>query len=186
MKKMYRGRLEAMEEALEKHMPEGMAWTQPEGGMSVWVTLPTGIDAAELLIHVRERGVIFVPGRFFYFQHPQPNTLRLGFAALDEKQILRGIQSLAELLKIEFRKRQRGARNESLARVALSDFRRNRDDRDTGKVRSGEKKLSPEQRTTRTRDGGGAERERSEKAGLSPNRRMLALAAAARMSAACS
>jgi DNA-binding transcriptional MocR family regulator len=77
------------------------------------------VDAAELLIHLRERGVIFVPGRFFYFQHPQPNALRLSFAALDEKQIVRGIQSLAELLKIEFRKRQRGARNESLARVAL-------------------------------------------------------------------
>jgi 2-aminoadipate transaminase len=119
MKKIYRGRLETMEEALAKHMPEGMAWTQPEGGLSVWVTLPTGIDAAELLIHLRERGVIFVPGRFFYFQHPQPNALRLSFAALDEKQIVRGIQSLAELLKIEFRKRQRGARNESLARVAL-------------------------------------------------------------------
>jgi 2-aminoadipate transaminase len=119
MKKIYRSRLETMEEALGKHMPEGMAWTHPEGGLSVWVTLPTGVDAAELLIHLRERGVIFVPGRFFYFQHPQPNALRLSFAALDEKQIVRGIQSLAELLKIEFRKRQRGARNESLARVAL-------------------------------------------------------------------
>ena len=119
MKKIYRGRLETMEQALAKHMPEGMAWTRPEGGLSVWVTLPTGIDAAELLIHLRDRGVIFVPGRFFYFQHPQPNALRLSFAALDEKQIVRGIQSLAELLKIEFRKRQRGARNESLARVAL-------------------------------------------------------------------
>jgi 2-aminoadipate transaminase len=119
MKKIYRGRLETMEQALAKHMPEGMAWTRPEGGLSVWVTLPTGVDAAELLIHLRERGVIFVPGRFFYFQHPQPNALRLSFAALDEKQIVRGIQSLAELLKIEFRKRQRGARNESLARVAL-------------------------------------------------------------------
>jgi 2-aminoadipate transaminase len=119
MKKIYRSRLETMEQALAKHMPEGMAWTRPEGGLSVWVTLPTGVDAAELLIHLRERGVIFVPGRFFYFQHPQPNALRLSFAALDEKQIVRGIQSLAELLKIEFRKRQRGARNESLARVAL-------------------------------------------------------------------
>jgi DNA-binding transcriptional MocR family regulator len=119
MKKIYRSRLETMEQALAKHMPEGMAWSRPEGGLSVWVTLPTGVDAAELLIHLRERGVIFVPGRFFYFQHPQPNALRLSFAALDEKQIVRGIQSLAELLKIEFRKRQRGARNESLARVAL-------------------------------------------------------------------
>ena len=119
MKKVYRGRLEALEAALEKHMPEETTWSRPEGGMSIWVTLPAGLDAGELLIHVRERGVHFVPGRYFYYQNPQPNTLRLGFAGLDEKRIARGVQTLAELLKIELRKRQRGARNGSLSRVAL-------------------------------------------------------------------
>jgi 2-aminoadipate transaminase len=119
MKKVYRGRLEALEAALEKHMPAETTWSQPEGGMSIWVTLPSGLDAGELLIHVRERGVHFVPGRYFYYQNPQPNTLRLGFAGLDEKRIERGVRTLAELLKIELRKRQRGARNERLSRVAL-------------------------------------------------------------------
>jgi len=118
MSKIYRSKLAAVFEALEKHMPEGTSWTRPEGGVSVWVTLPTGIDAAELLIHLRERGVIFVPGRYFYFQQPQPNTLRLSFAALSEKEITRGIQSLGDELKIEFRKRQRGARSDT-PRVAL-------------------------------------------------------------------
>src|SRR6202453_2769699 len=119
MKKVYRGRLEAMEAALEKHMPKEATWTRPEGGMSVWVTLPTGFDAGELLIHLRERGVLFVPGRYFYLQNPQPNTLRLGFAALDEKKIARGVQTFSELLKVEFQKRQRGARSELPSRVAL-------------------------------------------------------------------
>lgn len=119
MKKVYRGRLEALETALEKHMPDETTWSRPEGGMSIWVTLPAGLDAGELLIHVRERGVHFVPGRHFYYQNPQPNTLRLGFAGLDEKRIARGVQTLADLLKIELRKRQRGARNEPLSRVAL-------------------------------------------------------------------
>ncbi|HXZ13428.1 MAG TPA: PLP-dependent aminotransferase family protein [Candidatus Sulfotelmatobacter sp.] len=119
MKKVYRSRLEAIEEAFEKHMPVETTWTRPEGGMSIWVTLPAGFDAAELLIHVRERGVLFVPGRYFYIQNPQPNTLRLGFAGLDEKQIARGVQMLGEMLKVEFRKRQRGARGELPSRVAL-------------------------------------------------------------------
>ena len=119
MKKVYRSRLEAMEEAFEKHMPEETTWTRPEGGMSIWVTLPAGLDAGELLIHVRERGVLFVPGRYFYLQNPQPNTLRLGFAGLDEKRIARGVQMLGDLLKVEFRKRQRGARGELHSRVAL-------------------------------------------------------------------
>src|SRR6202047_2044351 len=119
MKKVYRSRLEALEHALVQHMPEETTWTRPEGGMTVWITLPPGFDAGELLIHIRERGVLFVPGRYFYTQQPQPNTLRLGFAGLDEKRIARGIQMLGDAFKVEFRKRQRGARHESHSRVAL-------------------------------------------------------------------
>ena len=119
MRKAYRSRLEAVEEALERHMPEQSTWTRPEGGLSIWVTLPPGFDAAELLIHARERGVLFVPGRYFYLQHPQPNTLRLGFASLDEKRIARGIQILGDVLKQELRKRQRNGGGEVSARVAL-------------------------------------------------------------------
>ena len=119
MKKIYLSRLEAMEEALEKFMPEEVVWTRPEGGMSVWVTLPPGFDAGDLLIHVRERGVLYIPGRTFYFQNPQPNTLRLGFPSVDEKQIAKGIEKVGDQLKNEFRKRQRGNRAESQSRVAL-------------------------------------------------------------------
>jgi GntR family transcriptional regulator/MocR family aminotransferase len=119
MRKAYRSRLETIEECLEKEMPGETTWTRTEGGMCVWVTLPPGFDAAEFLIHTRERGVIFIPGRYFYSQHPQPNTLRLGFASLGEKQIARGIQILADTLKQELRKRHRGANGVSTARVAL-------------------------------------------------------------------
>jgi DNA-binding transcriptional MocR family regulator len=119
MKKIYRARLEALEQCLEKEMPEETTWTRTEGGMCLWLSLPPGFDAAEFLIHARERGVLFVPGRYFYSQHPQPNTLRLGFASLDEKSIGRGVHILAETLKQEIRKRHRGANSASQARVAL-------------------------------------------------------------------
>lgn len=119
MKQVYRSRLNAMEEALLNHMPDGVTWTHPEGGMSLWVSLPPGLDAGELLIHARERGILFVPGRHFYVQHPKPNTLRLGFSSVDEAHIARGIRTLGEVVKSELRKRQRGLREESQARVAL-------------------------------------------------------------------
>ena len=80
-----RSRLAAIDEALRKNMPEGTRWTRPEGGMCLWLELPLGFDASELLIHAKERGVLFAPGRYFYVQSPQPNTLRLSYAALDEK-----------------------------------------------------------------------------------------------------
>jgi 2-aminoadipate transaminase len=118
-RKAYSARLAALEQALARHMPHGTKWTRPEGGMCVWVELPPGFDANELLIHVRERGVLFSPGRYFYLQSPMPNTLRLGFPGLNEREIARGIATLADVLRIEMRKRQRGARRAEMPRVAL-------------------------------------------------------------------
>jgi 2-aminoadipate transaminase len=119
MRKVYTARLMALDEALQKHMPEQTRWTRPEGGMCLWLELPPGFDASELLIHVKERGVLFAPGRYFYVQGPLPNTLRLGFAGLDEKQIARGVMTMADLLRVEMRKRQRGVRRAERSRVAL-------------------------------------------------------------------
>jgi len=119
MRKIYAERLRALDEALRRHMPEGVRWTQPDGGMCLWLELPPGYDASELMIHSRERGVLFAPGRYFYVQSPMPNTLRLGFANLNEKELARGVAILAELLKIEMRKRQRGTRRAEREHVAL-------------------------------------------------------------------
>jgi len=119
MRKVYASRMVALDEALRKHMPEETRWTRPEGGMCLWLELPPGFDASELLIHVKERAVLFAPGRYFYVQGPLPNTLRLAFAGLDEKQILRGVMTIADLLRVEMRKRQRGVRRAERSRVAL-------------------------------------------------------------------
>ena len=119
MRKIYSDRLNALDEALRKNMPEGVRWVRPEGGMAFWLELPAGFDASELMIHARERGVLFAPGRYFYVQSPMPNTLRLGFASLNEKQIARGVSILADLLRVEMRKRQRGTRRAERTHVAL-------------------------------------------------------------------
>jgi 2-aminoadipate transaminase len=119
MRKVYSSRLAALDEALRKHMPEGTRWTKPEGGMCLWLELPAGFDASELLIHAKERGVLFAPGRYFYVQSPLPNALRLSFAAMSEKEISRGIIILADLLRIEMKKRERGVRRAERSRVAL-------------------------------------------------------------------
>jgi 2-aminoadipate transaminase len=119
MRKVYASRLLVLDEALRKNMPEGTRWTRPDGGMCLWLELPPGFDASELLIHAKERSVLFAPGRYFYVQGPLPNTLRLAFAGLDEKQITRGVVTLADLLRVEMRKRQRGVRRAERSRVAL-------------------------------------------------------------------
>src|SRR5271154_2331471 len=119
MRKVYASRLQALDEALRKQMSDTARWTRPEGGMCLWLELPPGFDASELLIHAKERGVLFAPGRYFYVQNPLPNTLRLAYAGLNEKEIARGVATLAELLRVEMKKRERGVRRAERSRVAL-------------------------------------------------------------------
>ncbi|MEO1160615.1 MAG: aminotransferase class I/II-fold pyridoxal phosphate-dependent enzyme, partial [Pseudomonadota bacterium] len=97
---VYRQRRDAMLAALSKHMPDGVSWTQPEGGMFVWVTLPEGIDAADLLSRSLEtEKVAFVPGRPFFADGSNENTLRLSYSCMSDDQIEEGMVRLGRLVR---------------------------------------------------------------------------------------
>src|SRR5439155_558859 len=51
----YRRRRDTLVAALKRRMPEDVTWTEPEGGFSLLVTLPAGLDAGALLPRARER-----------------------------------------------------------------------------------------------------------------------------------
>lgn len=96
---VYRARRDAMLDALAAHMPEGVRWTRPEGGMFVWVTLPEQLDGAALLERsLQEAQVAFVPGAAFFADGSGRNTLRLNFSSPDEAMIAEGIQRLARVI----------------------------------------------------------------------------------------
>lgn len=96
----YRTKRDTMLAALAKHMPQGTSWTEPDGGLFVWVTLPASINAADLLKRaVAEAGVAFVPGHAFFADGSGKNTMRLSFSLPDVASIARGIKSLAGLIK---------------------------------------------------------------------------------------
>jgi len=97
---VYRARRDAMLAALARHMPEGVRWTRPEGGMFVWLTLPEGLDGAELLARSLEtEKVAFVPGRAFFADGSNGNTLRLSFSCADEAMIEEGMRRLGRLIR---------------------------------------------------------------------------------------
>ena len=96
---VYRSRRDRMLAALDAHMPDGIAWTRPEGGMFVWLTLPEGWDGARLLARaVAESGVAFVPGGAFFADGSGANAVRLSFSLAGEEQIDQGIARLAKLI----------------------------------------------------------------------------------------
>jgi len=95
----YRSRRDWLLAALQRHMPAGVSWTHPQGGLFVWVTLPEGIDAAALLQRsLKEAGVAFVPGGAFFHDGRGRNTLRLSYSLPGEADIDRGIARLARLI----------------------------------------------------------------------------------------
>jgi 2-aminoadipate transaminase len=92
----YRERRDAMLAALADLMPPGTAWTRPEGGMFVWVTLPEGVEALPLLAEAVERRVAFVPGTAFHVDGGGANALRLNFTNSPPDRIREGVARLAE------------------------------------------------------------------------------------------
>lgn len=100
LRRVYRLRRDAMLTALKEHMPDGVEWTKPEGGMFVWVTLPKDMDGAALLRHALEtQKLAFVPGQAFFADRSGANTLRLAYSLADEAQINEGMKRLGAAIR---------------------------------------------------------------------------------------
>jgi DNA-binding transcriptional MocR family regulator len=100
LRSTYVARRDAMLAALKAHMPEGVSWTKPEGGMFIWVTLPRHMNGGDLLrTSLETQRVAFVPGQAFYADQSGANTLRLSFSLADGTQIIEGIKRLGAAVR---------------------------------------------------------------------------------------
>ncbi|MBD8554762.1 PLP-dependent aminotransferase family protein [Rhizobium sp. CFBP 8762] len=96
----YRERRDLLLSALARHMPAGVEWTKPEGGMFIWVTLPESIDSAALLAEaVKTVRIAFVPGQAFHADGTGANTLRLSFSCASAQGIEEGMLRLGNLIR---------------------------------------------------------------------------------------
>lgn len=92
---LLRVRRDAMLEALERHAPEGAAWTRPEGGYFVWLDLD---HAAPSLAAAQAAGVTFVEGKDFFADGSGASSIRLAFSYVSTDEIAEGVARLAPLL----------------------------------------------------------------------------------------
>ena len=95
----YKNRCELMMKTIKEYFPEGVKYTDPDGGMFIWVELPEGIDANEMLDDAIEAGVAYVSGEFFYANEGKKNTIRLNYTTMSEEQIVEGIKILAKVIE---------------------------------------------------------------------------------------
>jgi len=99
----YKERRNAMLDALEEHMPDGITWTRPQGGLFLWVTLPQEFNATEMLQEAISEKVAYVPGEFFYPDASMKNNMRLNFSYCNPKLINEGIARLGVAFKKKLR-----------------------------------------------------------------------------------
>lgn len=109
MRNAGRERLKAVLQACERYLPDGSEFTRPDGGMNLWVRLPQGMDATQLLTRAEREGVSFVPGWQFGVMHRDAETLRLSFGGLSPQQIYEGLAILARIAKEEFQRLESGS-----------------------------------------------------------------------------
>jgi 2-aminoadipate transaminase len=98
IRQLYSDQCQCMLDAMKEHFPASVSWTEPEGGMFIWVTLPQQIDAMKLLEQSLAAKVAFVPGAPFYANDPASNTLRLSFVTVPPERIREGIAILGKLI----------------------------------------------------------------------------------------
>ncbi|MBS1891585.1 MAG: aminotransferase class I/II-fold pyridoxal phosphate-dependent enzyme, partial [Actinobacteria bacterium] len=96
---LYRGRRDTMLEALAEHFPAEATWTEPEGGLFIWATLPDYIDTGDLLAKALRSDVAFVPGQAAYVDGRGKNSMRLNFSGVDDAEIREGISRIGRVIR---------------------------------------------------------------------------------------
>ena len=99
-KEAYRGQRGALLAGLAAHLPGTASWTKPGGGYFVWVDLPPGLRADELLPVAVQRGMAFLPGhRFFTDEGQAPEALRLAFSMHPPERLEAATASLGDAIR---------------------------------------------------------------------------------------
>ena len=98
---LYKGKRDLLLELLQKHMPEGVRWTHPEGGLFLFLTMPEGFEAVRFYDKALDAGVAYVAGEFFHPDGSGKNTMRINFSFMTHERIAEGVKLLASLLAEE-------------------------------------------------------------------------------------
>ncbi len=96
---LYSKRKNLMVSMMEKEFPSNVTWTNPEGGLFLWVMLPEGANARDIAVKGLEQKVAYVPGGSFYPNGGHENCFRMNYSCMSEEKIEEGIKRLGQVLK---------------------------------------------------------------------------------------
>ena len=95
----YKTQKDCMIESIRKHFPEEVSYTNPEGGMFIWATLPESMNSEALIQKAIQEKVVFVPGKSFFTIDEGQRNMRLNYSNSSEEMIEKGIKRLGIIIK---------------------------------------------------------------------------------------
>jgi len=95
----YKAQKNCMIESIRKHFPDEVSYTNPEGGMFIWATLPKSMNTEELIKKAIAEKVVFVPGKSFFTVDEGHRNMRLNYSNSSEEMIEEGIKRLGTIIK---------------------------------------------------------------------------------------
>jgi len=100
IRKVYFEKYNTMVKELKRLNKYGISFTEPKGGLSIWIRLPENIDSIDLYKECIEDGLSIVPGKIFFIDDSlYTNYIRLSFGAASKEEIVAGIQIIENCLK---------------------------------------------------------------------------------------
>ena len=96
----YGDKLEIFLKAMADYFPpeRGVTWTQPEGGMFLWVSMPQQVDTRQLFHSALKFKVAFVPGEACYGERPERHHIRVNFSYPSQVQLREAVKRLSDCL----------------------------------------------------------------------------------------
>lgn len=98
---VYRHKRDLMLCTMVETFPDGVSWTEPDGGLFTWLTFPRGFDAAAFMAErlLPKAKVAFVPGATFFPVRQQPHHARVSFSGVPDDRLVRGVTAIGTLLR---------------------------------------------------------------------------------------
>ncbi|MRS15892.1 aminotransferase class I/II-fold pyridoxal phosphate-dependent enzyme [Enterobacteriaceae bacterium RIT691] len=94
----YKQKCLALSRFMKEELDEHITFNQPQGGMFLWATFRYDFDTTQWLKQTLEKGVVYVPGEFFFSDHADKRTLRFSYATATEEQLHEAVQRLKAAL----------------------------------------------------------------------------------------
>jgi DNA-binding transcriptional MocR family regulator len=98
IREAYRQKCLSLSRLLHDELGEHISFNQPQGGMFLWAKFRYEFDTTQWLQQTLEKGVVYVPGEFFFSDNADKKTLRFSYATASEEQLREAVKRLRSAL----------------------------------------------------------------------------------------